>query len=114
MGARACLGLIFALSQKKEMITKAGLAALLGVSTRTIQRYLGVLEDRGYISRDLIHSASGWVLGQMISVMLKVLPFFLRPRPKNGSFLAMTKMSLINCLSAVNPPYPHIPAPSRR
>lgn len=108
MGARTCLGFILALSQKKEMITKAGLAALLGVSIRTVQRYLSALEERGYISRDLVHSAVGWIVGQIIKITAKVLPFFHRPLQRNGGFLEVTEMSSINCLSAVNPPYtPH-------
>jgi len=108
MGARACLSLIHALAQKREAISKVGLAALLGVSVRTVQRYLAALTERGYITRHLVHSAAGWIVGQMIKITAKVLPFFLRPRSKNGGFPVVTEMSLSNCLSAVNPPYiPH-------
>ena len=109
IGAKACLVFIFALSQKREMITKAGLAALLSRSIRQVQRYLEELEDRDYITRDMAHSAAGWVIGQIIKITAKVLPFFQRPRPRNGGFPMVTEMSYINCLSAVNPPYPHVP-----
>lgn len=111
-GAKACLGLIHALAKQRQPVSRAGLAALLNKSIRQVQRYLAELDAYGYIVRELVHSISGWITGQIISITSKVLPFFLRPRHRNGGIPVVTEMSPINCLSAVNPLYPHFPSSS--
>lgn len=79
-GARVALQFIRALTEKGEKITRAGLSALLGVSTRQVQRYLSELRETGYIATQLICTATGWVVGQAVQIAAKVLPYFMRPR----------------------------------
>lgn len=80
-GARVALQFIRALTEKGEKITRAGLSALMGVSTRQVQRYLSELRETGYIATQLIRTATGWVVGQAVQIAAKVLPYFMRPRP---------------------------------
>jgi len=74
MGARAALVLIRALASLGERISKAGLAKLLGVAPRTVQRYLAQLRAWGYIRTRLIANAIGWIVAQAVEVTEKVLP----------------------------------------
>ncbi len=82
MGARMALSMIRALLEAGRPISRAGLAALMGVSARTAQRYISQLRAYGYITTRLIHTAAGWVLGQMIELAAKVLPYFMREPPR--------------------------------
>jgi hypothetical protein len=86
MGARAALVLIRALTALGERISKAGLAKLLGVAPRTVQRYLAVLRERGYIRTRLIANALGWIVAQAVEITDTVLPP--HERPARPSLLA--------------------------
>lgn len=85
MGARTALAVIRALVEAGEPIRRTGLAALLGVSARTAQRYISQLRQHGYITTRLVCKASGWVTGQLIHLAQKVLPYFLRPAEPHQS-----------------------------
>ena len=74
MGARTALVVIRALTALGERISKAGLAKLLGVAPRTVQRYLAQLRASGYIRTRLIANAIGWIVAQAVEVTDAVLP----------------------------------------
>src|SRR5512135_2471561 len=78
MGARACLQLIRALVGRaaSRLITKAVLARALGVSIRTIQRYLSEARTLGYITTMAVFDAAGRQIGQRISITDKLRPFW--------------------------------------
>lgn len=78
MGARLAVEFIRALLETGKPITRVGLAALMGVSARTAQRYISQLRHYGYITTRLLQTASGWVIGQMVELAAKVLPYFMR------------------------------------
>src|SRR5512144_1722084 len=78
MGARACLQLIRALIGRaaSRLITKAVLARALGVSIRTIQRYLSAARALGYITTMAVFDAAGRQIGQRISITEKLRPYW--------------------------------------
>src|SRR5512143_3902922 len=78
MGARACLQLIRALIGRaaSRLITKAVLARALGVSIRTIQRYLSAARALGYITTRAVFDATGRQIGQRISITEKLRPYW--------------------------------------
>src|SRR5512143_3766500 len=78
MGARACLQLIRALIGRaaSRLITKAVLARTLGVSMRTIQRYLSAARTLGYITTMAVFDATGRQIGQRISITEKLRPYW--------------------------------------
>ncbi|OAN50520.1 hypothetical protein A6A04_18175 [Paramagnetospirillum marisnigri] len=80
MGARLALQAIRSLTARSKRVSRNGLAVLLGVSPRTIQRYIHLLKYRGYIQTRLITNRDGWVIGQIIEITEKVLPPHHRPR----------------------------------
>ena len=80
MGARVALQAIRSLTARAKRVSRNGLAVLLGVSSRTAQRYLAELRLRGYIRTRLIANRLGWVIAQLIEVTEKVLPLHHREK----------------------------------
>jgi hypothetical protein len=56
--------------------TKFTLASIMSRSARTIRRYLGDLEQFGYISTEIRRNSRGLHLGLIITITEKVTPFF--------------------------------------
>jgi hypothetical protein len=79
MGARVALQAIRALTARSKRISRNGLAVTLGVHSRTAQRYISELRDRGYIRTKLIANRLGWVVAQVIEITERVLPKHHRP-----------------------------------
>jgi DNA-binding transcriptional ArsR family regulator len=95
-GAARCFQLIHAVQRGQlPRPTKRWLAEQLGVSQRTVQRYLRQLRELGYIAVEEIRTATGWMVGQVVRVTKKALPFFRRFAPKNGMTLGETVLSPI-------------------
>ncbi len=93
-GAVRCLQIIHALQRGHQpRPTKAWLAEQIGVSARQVQRYLAELREWGYIATDLIRTAAGWVVGQVVQITDAVKPYFWRRRSKTGGKLGETSVS---------------------
>jgi hypothetical protein len=60
-----------------------------------VQRYLKQLQELGYIAVAALCTASGWMIGQVVRVTKKALPFFKRFTHKSGATQGETKMSPI-------------------
>ena len=95
-GAVRCLQLIHALQRGQlPRPTKRWLAEQLDTSTRTVQRYLKQLRELGYIAVEEIRTVTGWMVGQVVRVTKKALPFFRRFAPKVRMTLGETDLSSI-------------------
>jgi len=93
-GAVRCFQLIHALQGGQlPRPTKRWLAEQLGVCQRTVQRYLKQLRELGYIAVEEIRTAAGWMVGQVVRVTKKALPFFRRFAQEGGRTLGETALS---------------------
>ncbi len=93
-GAARCFQLIYALQRGQlPRPTKRWLAEQLGVCQRTVQRYLKQLREFEYIAIEEIRTATGWMVGQVVRVTKKALPFFRQFTPKIRMVLGETGLS---------------------
>jgi DNA-binding transcriptional MocR family regulator len=69
------------LTQKGEALTKAGVAAVIGITARTVQRHLRQLEFAGYIMTQTARNGLGSAIGLVVDLTEAVLPTFMRSKP---------------------------------
>lgn len=103
--ARNLLGLIRARCGDgiQTAFTKGTMANCLGVSVRSIQRYVQELVRFGYITTEIRRGWGGLHTGLIVRIMEKVRPFYARPAMRAEWLKEEAKKALRAAVNAANP-----------